>query len=104
MIVAIKKAMAHIKFMVDSIKVVIAVYAFLCSATAYSAYISYEKDSVIVEKEEEIGHVIKQVAAVAQMIKPESYGYKSKGRTVVINNCGTICAKLILEHATGRKH
>ena len=97
MIAVVKNAVKNLKFMVDSVKVVLAVYAFLCSATAYNAYASYEKD-------EEIGHIEKQVAAVAQMIRPESYGYKSKVKTVVINNCGTICAKLIHEHATGRKH
>jgi len=100
----IKKAMKHLKFMVDSVKVILAVYAFLCSATAYNAYASYEKDAVIVEKDKEIGYTIKQVHEVAKMIKPESYGYKSKAKTIVVNNCGTICAKLILEHSTGRKH
>ena len=104
MIDSLKKIMGRLKFMVDSVKVVIAIYAFLCSATAYNAYASYEKDTVIIEKDEEIGHVIKQVHEVAKMIKPESYGYKSKVKTVVINNCGTICAKLIYKHATGRKH
>jgi len=94
--------------MVDSVKVVLAIYAFLCSATAYNAYASYEKDGVIIEQEEEISYGIKQVTAVAQMIKPESYGYeskvKTKTKTIVINNCGNICAKLILEHSEGRKH
>lgn len=100
----IKKILKRLKFMVDSIKVVITIYTFLCGLTAYNVYASNEKDVVIVEQKKEIGYGIKQVEAVAQMIKPESYGYKSKVKTVVINNCGTTCARLINEHANSRKH
>jgi len=102
MIKIIKKTMKRLKFLVDSIKVVVAIYTFLGGLTAYNAYASYEKDK-------EIGYAVKQVHEVAKMIKPESYGYKPNGyktkpKTIVINNCGTICAKLVLEHSESRQH
>ena len=97
----IKEWLAKLKLSVDVVKTLMAIGKLLVFiAPTIGAGITYADNMDKEGQIESATHAVKTMSAFIAAKHQPAIQRKAQ----VINNCGTICAKLVYEHAHGRKH